>query len=175
MDESTSALDVALESKCMTSCIARGITMISVGHRPTLRQFHQKVLHLEGSGGGWHMEDIPESEVSHVSASEVPAAIGMAALKESRVASFKMSSLEPGRKLSADLSEPLLDHTGLNDVATAATSASYNEVDDNPWNANIFRDNAAITTDVKLNVEFVRKFWRLFRFGGSVFASCSVR
>ena len=52
MDEATSALDVALEAKCMRMCAEKGITAISVGHRPTLRQFHSRVLTLDGKGAG---------------------------------------------------------------------------------------------------------------------------
>ena len=51
MDESTSALDVALEKKCMEMCAMHKITMISVGHRPTLIPFHSHLLELDGSGG----------------------------------------------------------------------------------------------------------------------------
>jgi ABC-type uncharacterized transport system fused permease/ATPase subunit len=53
LDESTSAMDVALEAHCMTTAIAAGITCISVGHRPTLVKFHQKLLRLDGRGGYW--------------------------------------------------------------------------------------------------------------------------
>lgn len=53
LDESTSAMDVALEAHCMTTAIAAGITCISVGHRPTLVQFHMKLLRLDGHGGFW--------------------------------------------------------------------------------------------------------------------------
>lgn len=51
---------------------AAGITFISVGHRPTLTQFHENVLLLHGSGsgldaadaapGGWEVR--PASEMS---------------------------------------------------------------------------------------------------------------
>ena len=50
MDESTSALDVTMERKVMNMCAEAGITCISVGHRPTLRQYHDKVLHLYPDG-----------------------------------------------------------------------------------------------------------------------------
>ena len=49
-DESTSALDVRMEATCMTLCAESGITCVSVGHRPTLRQFHSRVIHLHGDG-----------------------------------------------------------------------------------------------------------------------------
>ena len=51
LDESSSALDVALEARCYGMCSAAGITCISVGHRITLVPFHERVLSLDGSGG----------------------------------------------------------------------------------------------------------------------------
>jgi ABC-type uncharacterized transport system fused permease/ATPase subunit len=46
MDESTSALDVELEAKCMTECQSLGISMISVAHRPSLFAYHNLNLHV---------------------------------------------------------------------------------------------------------------------------------
>ena len=51
MDESTSALDVALEAKCYGMCAQANITCISIGHRLTLLPYHDVALHLDGSGG----------------------------------------------------------------------------------------------------------------------------
>ena len=51
LDESTASMDVALEEHCMRLLSSRGITAVSVGHRPTLVQFHTRVLRLDGSGG----------------------------------------------------------------------------------------------------------------------------
>lgn len=51
MDESTSALDVDLEEKCMHMCREAGITCISVAHRPSLLKYHQQLLRLDGEGG----------------------------------------------------------------------------------------------------------------------------
>ena len=48
--EGTSALDVALEEHCLRRCIARGIGMVSVGHRPTLIPFHTHMLTLLRGG-----------------------------------------------------------------------------------------------------------------------------
>jgi ABC-type uncharacterized transport system fused permease/ATPase subunit len=50
MDESTSALDVNLEDRCMGMCKDYGITTISVGHRPTLVKHHVNLLRLDGQG-----------------------------------------------------------------------------------------------------------------------------
>ena len=51
MDESTSALDIELEDRCMGLCKEYDITVISVGHRPTLIKHHVNLLKLNGHGG----------------------------------------------------------------------------------------------------------------------------
>lgn len=51
MDEATSALDEKFEDDCMKLCEAAGITAISVGHRPSLLQYHKNVLLLDGTAG----------------------------------------------------------------------------------------------------------------------------
>lgn len=51
LDESTSALDVALEAKAYTLTAEAGITVLSVAHRPTVMPFHDRVLALDGRGG----------------------------------------------------------------------------------------------------------------------------
>ena len=52
MDESTSALDTRNERLLYTALRGAGITFVSVGHRPTLTQYHERVLLLHGKGGG---------------------------------------------------------------------------------------------------------------------------
>ena len=44
-------MDVPMEDKCMRMCTRAGITCISVAHRPTLLQYHDDLLKLDGSGG----------------------------------------------------------------------------------------------------------------------------
>jgi len=60
MDESTSALDVAMQDKLMEECIARGLTILSVGHRPSLERFHLQVLRL-AANGGWSLDPAHDS------------------------------------------------------------------------------------------------------------------
>ena len=63
MDESTSALDTRNERLLYEALRTAGVTYVSVGHRPTLLQFHQRVLLLHGDGqGGW--ETRPAKEVN---------------------------------------------------------------------------------------------------------------
>lgn len=51
MDESTSALDLALESDCMAAVARRNITLLSIATRLTQKKYHRKLLYLDGFGG----------------------------------------------------------------------------------------------------------------------------
>ena len=57
LDEATSQVGTQMEGKLYRICRLLGITVISVGHRGSLRQYHDRVLHLDGDGG-WTLEDI---------------------------------------------------------------------------------------------------------------------
>lgn len=46
MDEATSALDIDNEEHLYRLISDAGVTFVSVGHRPSLAAFHQKVLKL---------------------------------------------------------------------------------------------------------------------------------
>jgi putative ATP-binding cassette transporter len=54
LDESTSALDVANERRLYQLLKETGTAFISVGHRPTLVQYHDHVLKL-GGNTNWHL------------------------------------------------------------------------------------------------------------------------
>ena len=56
LDEATSAMSVEMEEVLYTACRDEGVTLVSVGHRRTLRQFHDKILHLGEEG--WRVQDI---------------------------------------------------------------------------------------------------------------------
>ena len=51
MDESTSALDTDNEALLYAALQESGIRYVSVGHRPTLAEFHSKTLRLTASEG----------------------------------------------------------------------------------------------------------------------------
>ncbi|MCP9850904.1 ABC transporter ATP-binding protein/permease [Cyanobium sp. Morenito 9A2] len=51
LDEATSALDVNTERHLYALLREREMAFVSVGHRPTLADFHSRVLALDGSGG----------------------------------------------------------------------------------------------------------------------------
>jgi len=56
LDEATSALDVRTERHLYRILQQRGTAYISVGHRPTLLDYHQNILELQGGPqGGWRL------------------------------------------------------------------------------------------------------------------------
>ncbi len=54
LDEATSALDVNNEARLYRYLRESGTTYVSVGHRPTLLDYHDNVLELQG-GGNWRL------------------------------------------------------------------------------------------------------------------------
>jgi len=57
LDEASSALDLRAEAVLYGRLLAACPTLVSVGHRPSLRAFHHWELALEG-GGGWRLAPI---------------------------------------------------------------------------------------------------------------------
>jgi len=57
LDEASSALDLAAEEALYGLLVGAGPTLVSVGHRPSLRAFHDWELALEGEGG-WRLAPI---------------------------------------------------------------------------------------------------------------------
>lgn len=54
LDEASSALDLAAEASLYALLVQAGPTVVSVGHRPSLRAFHHTELQLDGQGG-WRL------------------------------------------------------------------------------------------------------------------------
>ena len=54
LDEATSALDVGTEKRLYELLVQRDMAFVSVGHRPTLKNYHDTVLELDGSGA-WRL------------------------------------------------------------------------------------------------------------------------
>ncbi len=48
LDEATSALDIETEKKLYNLLQERELSLISVGHRPSLKDFHENILELNG-------------------------------------------------------------------------------------------------------------------------------
>lgn len=51
LDEATSAVSLEVEDQLYRECMKRGITLISVGHRESLKAYHSALLYLDGKGG----------------------------------------------------------------------------------------------------------------------------
>jgi len=58
LDEATSALDMDNEEALYQALADLGTTYISVGHRPTLRNYHQQCLEIQ-AGGKWNLQRVP--------------------------------------------------------------------------------------------------------------------
>jgi len=54
LDEATSALDVGTQKWLYELLVQRDLAFVSVGHRPTLVDYHDTVLELDGTGG-WRL------------------------------------------------------------------------------------------------------------------------
>jgi putative ATP-binding cassette transporter len=54
LDEATSALDVTTEKVLYELLVQRDVAFVSVGHRPTLVDYHDTVLELDGTGA-WRL------------------------------------------------------------------------------------------------------------------------
>ena len=57
LDESTSALDIENEQTLYQTISQQGTTYISVGHRLTLKRYHQQLLTII-EGGEWQVQEI---------------------------------------------------------------------------------------------------------------------
>ena len=64
LDEATSALDVATEDRLYKLLQARDLSVISIGHRPTLKAYHNSVLALDGQGG-WQLLPTASYDFGH--------------------------------------------------------------------------------------------------------------
>lgn len=59
LDEASSALSVETEAQLYTECQRRNIQLVSIGHRPSLKQFHQLVLNIGlDEEGSWNIETL---------------------------------------------------------------------------------------------------------------------
>ena len=59
LDEATSAITVQQQNRFYTHCKALGMTLISIGHRESLKQFHNAQLVLQGNGN-WALTDLED-------------------------------------------------------------------------------------------------------------------
>ena len=57
LDEATSGVSEDLETTMYTEALRLGITLVSVGHRASLRQYHDTVLAIR-EGGSWSLTSV---------------------------------------------------------------------------------------------------------------------
>lgn len=62
IDEGSSALSLEAERRMYKAIENLGITIISVGHRPSLLSFHDKILRLGKSNSSWNIEYINQEQ-----------------------------------------------------------------------------------------------------------------
>lgn len=60
LDEATSALPKDMEDKLIRMTRELGITMVTVGHRETLRKHHQWQLKIGLPDAGWELDKIQQ-------------------------------------------------------------------------------------------------------------------
>ncbi|GIQ91155.1 hypothetical protein KIPB_014278, partial [Kipferlia bialata] len=60
MDESTAALPIDIEESILSECVSRGITLLSVAHRPTVFKHHRYNLHVTKEG--WELREFLHTE-----------------------------------------------------------------------------------------------------------------
>jgi vitamin B12/bleomycin/antimicrobial peptide transport system ATP-binding/permease protein len=66
IDEGSSALDMANEERLYNVLRDMKITVVSVGHRPSLLKYHDTLLRLGRDDGSWTLEGIEEEQRSRV-------------------------------------------------------------------------------------------------------------
>ena len=62
LDEATSQVSTDMERRLYEECSRKHITLLSVGHRESLRTYHDMLLHLDGTGG-WTFTNIPNDDL----------------------------------------------------------------------------------------------------------------
>ena len=67
LDEATSQIGEDMERVLYNRCSAYDITVLSVGHRDSLRKYHHKQLKLDGKGG-WTVQVIPQAQTTEQNA-----------------------------------------------------------------------------------------------------------
>ena len=58
LDEATSQIGLEMEKFVYETCKQLEITVVSVGHRDSLRQFHDVELHINAADGSWQLSEL---------------------------------------------------------------------------------------------------------------------
>ena len=62
LDEATSNISLDVEDLFYNECLDRGLTLVSVAHRKSLRKFHQMNLELGLEDQQWRLSNVESSE-----------------------------------------------------------------------------------------------------------------
>lgn len=153
LDEATSALPVDMEARCMQLCKAKGISCISVGHRPTLLRFHDTLLQLDGLGG-YKLRPVTEEDINTGDedfATETADYVEDArdyrdqaemqddALMEDEPSSGSGRRGSQGPILAMELEQPLIPT-----MVQSVTIQSHLDEEYNPWSANVFQAGGSV-------------------------------
>lgn len=66
IDEGSSALSIDAERRMYELIQGIGVTAVSVGHRPSLLAYHDKILRLGKSDAGWELDEIKQDQRDRV-------------------------------------------------------------------------------------------------------------
>lgn len=66
IDEGSSALSIGAERSMYKLIHDLGVTAVTVGHRPSLLSYHDKILRLGKSDGSWELEEIKQEQRDRV-------------------------------------------------------------------------------------------------------------
>jgi len=99
LDESTSALDTVNEAHMYSEMIKDGIARLSVGHRPTLVDYHDDVISLSGNRGTWSVLTAHEyRQIIAENQANVAAAQALEATETARKLAEKAEAARNGQK-----------------------------------------------------------------------------
>lgn len=66
IDEGSAALSIDAEARMYGLLETMGITVVSIGHRPSLLKYHDFILRLRGEGSSWELEGIKQSQKDRI-------------------------------------------------------------------------------------------------------------
>ena len=86
------------EVKLYEACAAAGITLLSIAHRPSLKRFHQLVVHVDGTvsatGKGWWMEELaPLTPAGQATGTGSRASVAEAAAAAEHAAAIQLNAI----------------------------------------------------------------------------------
>lgn len=132
LDECTSGVSASLERKLYRRCEERGITCITISHRPVLEQYHDVVLNILADGqGSWEWRETARgrlkssSKASAASGTGTAAAAAAAPTQQQEQALLASSAAAVGGYSAAYLGDKGADQALLERTRLKERSAAY--------------------------------------------------